>query len=148
MGPVFRGHSCYPCLTLSVNLSSSLGCSTVCKSSLCTIPCPPHVHHYNINVLFPVEAPWYVFFSFCQSHSLLSLLNSAGMSGLILQPTPPSFQDLKALTQLLQTSPWCNVSWITESRKILSAVYQVKPAPLSLAANSSWTRASRILCFS
>lgn len=99
----------------SLPFSAGHAGSIVYTSFLGTIPCPPCVHDYKITIIFPVEIPWHIFFIACQSYSLLYLLEWADSTYSWLLPL---FQDMKALTQLPQTSTWCTMIWITESKKI------------------------------
>ena len=92
-GPCLLGMTTVFILVLPSSLSwfpAVCAGSIVYKSPLRTIPCPPRAHDYKIIVVFPVEIPWPIFFSACQSYSLLLLFNSVGTSWLILQPTPLS----------------------------------------------------------
>lgn len=130
-------------LSLCYSSSTVPAGSRVYKSSLGALPCTPYVHDHKINIssrnplTYPLES---------LSVTLPSVTVKLGWNSLTHSRLLSPFQDMKAFTPLPQSSTWCKVTWLTESRKVLlSAVYQVRPALHYLAASNSWTRASGIL---
>lgn len=127
-------------LLSSLSFSEVHAGSTVYKSFLGTIPCPPCVHDYKITIIFPVEIPWHVFFTACQSYSLITV----GMSWLNLQLTPPSLSGYEGFNAASSNQHLVHYDLnhrIQKDRLLFSAMKQVR----HLAASKSWTIALRIL---
>lgn len=71
MSTVFWGHSSYPCLTLSTFPAVYADLQSV---NACYVQCPVLPMFVTIQLIFYSQK------NLCQSHSVLALLNSAGMS--------------------------------------------------------------------